>query len=115
MYRSSKHKSCMYECETSSSSLLIGRRPVYTSVSLRLFIGRPRFLFPTAIPSCTLIINRPSVIRDMCMLHSVLLLCTQEVMFWISHISRIFSFLIQIPGLVTGSMSTNFFLPLVGC
>jgi hypothetical protein len=77
---------------SSSSSLLIDRRPVYTSVSLHLFISRLRFLFPTGIPLCTLLTNRSSVIRDMCMLHSILLLCTQEVMFWISHISRILSF-----------------------
>jgi hypothetical protein len=41
-------------------------------LSLHLFIGRPRFLFPTGIPSCTLLTNRRSVIRDMCMLHSVM-------------------------------------------
>jgi hypothetical protein len=75
-------------------SLLIDRRPVYTSVSLHLFIGHPRFLFPTGIPSCTLLTNQSYVIRDMCMLLSVLLLCTQEVTFWILHISRILSFLI---------------------
>jgi hypothetical protein len=43
-------------------------------VSLHLFIGSPRFLFPTGIPSCTVLTNRPSVIRDVCMLH--LSLCT---------------------------------------
>ena len=79
---------------SSSSSLLIGRWPVYSSASLHLFIGRPRFLFPSGIPSRTLLTSRSSAILDMCMLHSVLLLCTHDVMFWIPHISRILSFLI---------------------
>ena len=74
--------------------LLIGRWPVYSSASLHLFIGRPRFLFPSGIPSCTLLTSRSSAILDMCMLHSVLLLCTHDVMFWIPHVSRILSFLI---------------------
>ena len=79
---------------SSSSSLLIGRWPVYSSASLHLFIGRPRCLFPSGIPSCTLLTSRSSAILYMCMLHSVLLLCTHDVMFWIPHISRILSFLI---------------------
>ena len=41
---------CM-SSSSSSSSLLIGRWPVYSSASLHLFIGRPRFLFPSGIPS----------------------------------------------------------------
>jgi hypothetical protein len=77
-----------------SSSLLIGRRPVYTSVSLHLFIGRPQVLYPTGIPSCTLLTKRSSAIREMCRLYSIFLLCTQEVMFWISNVSRILSFFI---------------------
>ena len=78
----------------SSSSLPVGRGPVYTSASLHLFIGRPRFLLPTGVASCTLLTKRSSHIRDMCTLHSVLLLCTQDVIVWIPHISRILSFLI---------------------
>ena len=73
--------------------LLVGRGPVYTSASLNLFIGRPLFLLPTGVASCTLLTTRSSHIRDMCTLHS-LLLCTQDVTVWIPHISRILSFLI---------------------
>ena len=73
--------------------LLVGRWPVYSSASLHLFIGRPLFLFPSDIPSCTFPTSRSPAILDMCPLHSVLLLCTLDVMFWISHDSRILSFL----------------------
>ena len=76
-----------------SSSLLLGRWPVYSSASLHLFIGRPRFLFPSGVPSRTFLTSRSSAILDMCSLRSVLLLCTHDVMFWISHDSRILSFL----------------------
>ena len=76
-----------------SSSLLLGRWPVYSSASLHLFIGRPQFLFPSDIPSRTFLTSRSSAILDMCSLHSVLLLCTHDVMFWISHDSLILSFL----------------------
>ena len=72
--------------------LLVGRRPVYTSASLHIFIGRPRFPLPTGVASCTLLTKRSSHIPDMCTLHSVILLCTQDVIFWIPHISRILSF-----------------------
>jgi hypothetical protein len=78
----------------SSSSLPVGRWPVYSSTSLHLFVGRPRFLFPSGIPSRTFFTSRSSAILDMCSFHSVLLLCTHDVMFWISHDSRILPFLI---------------------
>ena len=74
--------------------LLVGRWPVYSSASLHLFIGRPRFLFPSGIPSRTFLTTLSSAILDICSLHSVLLLCTHDVMFWISHDSRILSFLV---------------------
>ena len=77
---------------TSSSSILESRGPVYTSASLHLFIGRPQFLLPTGVASCTLLTKRSSAIHDMCILHSVLLLCTQDIIVWIPHISRILSF-----------------------
>ena len=64
----------------------------YSSASLHLFIGRPRLLFPLGIPSWTFLISPSSAILDMHMLHSVLLLCTHDVMFWIPHVSRILSF-----------------------
>jgi hypothetical protein len=71
-------------------------RPVacYSSASLHPFIGRPRLLFPSGILSCTFLTSRSSAILDMCTLHSVLLLCTHDVMFWIPHVSRMLSFLI---------------------
>ena len=75
-----------------SSSLRVSRWLVYSSASLHLFIGRPRFLFPSGIPSCTFLTSRSSAILDTCSLHSVLLLCIQDVMFWISHSYRILSF-----------------------
>ena len=65
----------------------------YSSASLHLFIGRPRLLFASEIPSCTFLTSRSSASLDMCMLHSVGLLCTHDVMFWIPHVSRILSFL----------------------
>jgi hypothetical protein len=77
-----------------SSSLPVGRWPVYSSTSLHLFIGRPRFLFPPGIPSRTFFTSLSSAILDMCSFRSVLLICTHDVMFWISHDSRILSFLI---------------------
>ena len=77
-----------------SSSPPVGRGTVYTRESLHLFIGRPRFLLPTGVASCTLLTKRSSAIRDMCTLQSVLLLCTLDVTVWIPHISRILSFLI---------------------
>ena len=77
---------------SSSSSLRVSRWLVYSSASLHLLIGRPRFLFPSGIPSCTFFTSRSSAILDTCSLHSVLLLCTQDVMFWISHSSLILSF-----------------------
>jgi len=77
-----------------SSSLLVGRWPVYSSASLHLFIGRPRFLFPSGIPSRTFLTIQSSAILDMCSLHSVLLLCTHDVTFWITHDSRILSYLV---------------------
>ena len=69
-------------------------RPVacYSSAFLHLFIRRPLLLFTSGIPSCTFLTSRSSTILDMCMLHSVLLLCTHDVMFWIPHVSRILSF-----------------------
>jgi hypothetical protein len=36
-----------------SLHLPTAQRPGYTSVSLHLFFGCPRFLFPTGIPSCS--------------------------------------------------------------
>ena len=66
----------------------------YSSASLHLFIGRPRLLFPSGIPSWTFFTSRTSATLDMRMLHSVLLLCTHDVMFWIPHASRILSSLI---------------------
>ena len=66
----------------------------YSSASLHLFIARSRLLFPSEIPSWTFLACRSSAILDMRMLHSVLLLCTHDVMFWIPHVSRILSFLI---------------------
>ena len=77
---------------SSSSSLHVSRWLVYSSASLHLFNGRLRFLFPAGIPSCTFFTSRSSAILDICSLHSVLLLCTHEVMFWISHNSLILSF-----------------------
>ena len=81
-----------FSLQISSSSLHVSRWLVYSSAPLHLFIGRPRFLFPSGIPSCTFFTSRSSAILDTCSLHSVLLLCTQDVMFWISHNSRILSF-----------------------
>jgi hypothetical protein len=78
----------------SSSSLLVGRWPVYSSASLHLFIGRPRLIFPSGITSRTFLTSRPSAILDICSLNSILLLCTHDVMFWTSHDSPILSFLI---------------------
>jgi hypothetical protein len=89
----------------SSSSLLIGRRPVYTSVSVHLFIGRPRFLFPMGILSCTFLTNWSSVTRDMCRLHSILPLCTQEVMFWISRF--LYSMYVQLQIYVIGKYNVT--------
>ena len=92
---------CCCCCSSSSSSsppppppLFIGRWPVYSSAFFHLFIGRPWFLFPSGIPSCTLLTSRSSAILDMCMLLSVLLPCTHDVMFWTQQVSRILSFLI---------------------
>ena len=67
---------------------------VYTSASFHHFIGRPRFLLPTGVSSCTLLTRRSSATRDMCTLPSVLLLSTQDVTVWITHIYRILSSLI---------------------
>jgi len=85
---------CILSLSSSSPPLLVGRWPVYSSASLHLFIGRPRFLFPSGIPSRTFLTSRLSAILDMRSLHSVLLLCTHDVMFWISHDSCILSFLV---------------------
>ena len=76
---------------SSCSHLPVGRGPVYTSASLHLFIG---YLLPTGVASSTLLTKRSSAIPAKCTLHSVLLLCTQDVTVWIPHISRILSFLI---------------------
>ena len=65
----------------------------YSSASLHLFNGRPRLLFSSGIPSWTFLTSRSSAILDMRMLHSVLLLCTHDFMFWIPHVSRILSFI----------------------
>ena len=51
-------------CSSSSSSLHVSRWLVYSSASLHLFIGRPRFLFPSGIPSCTFFTSRSSAIRQ---------------------------------------------------
>ena len=90
------HHGSRAPCDVCRFFFFSSYRPVacYSSASLHLFISRPRLLFPSRIPSCTFLTSRSSATLDMCMLHSVLLLCTRDVMFCIPHVSRILSFLI---------------------
>ena len=88
--------------------IMRAKKPVYSRMSIQRFLGRARLLFPVGLLSCTFL-THSSFIRNTSVFHSVLLLWTHTLTFYILHFFLLSSFftmsILVLPAICVGTSS----------